>query len=307
MNTPVSNSFDYTPAKVLDGFVLDPADCTATSLGLSESRTSRVVLVQRDRRFLLCRTATGSFDDAEIRRVVHDLGQLYLDVSGKPAIDDFADDVRQLVITGECRECPLFDGCVTCYRDAVGSFFLEDEAWLRKELAGLNGRVLDVGMGQVPYLGSIRDEVQDGALEYHGLDPEPGVLEAAGRMGLPLRLHEGLVEDLPENEGPFDHVIALRSLNHFEDVDRALARICTVLKDGGGLLVVESVALPMVRSREHSATSHEASAGGFQHYRNWDSERVLERIRGRLPLDVVFHRPIGPDTCDQWILKLVKA
>lgn len=305
--TPVSNSFDYTPAKVLDGFVLDPADCTAASLGLSRSATSRVVLVRRDGRFVLCRTRTGSFDEQEIRRVVHDLGQLYLDVSDKPAIDDFATDVRQLVITDECRGCPLFAGCVACYAEATGSFFLEDEDWLRGELSGLSGRVLDVGMGQVPYLVSMEGEVRDGSLEYHGLDPEPGVLEKAGGMGLPLNLHEGLIEDLPGDAGPFDHVIALRSLNHFEDVDRALSRICEVLKTGGRLLIVESVALPMVRSREHSAASHEASAGGFQHYRNWDSERVLERIRGRQPLEVDFHRPIGPDTCDQWILKLVKV
>lgn len=302
MPETVSNSFDYVPARELEGFVLDPAGCTAQSLKLTKLQNSRVIIVHREERFILCRTGTTSFAEAEIRHVVHDLGQLYLDVSGKPSLDDFANDVVQLVIAPECRACPEFNGCVACYRESPRSFFQEDEVWLRRELSRLTGVVLDVGMGQVPYLDAISDRIESGAIEYHGLDPDPRVLEAAKRPE--LHLHPGTIEEFAPDAGAFDHIVALRSLNHFVDVDRALERICHGLAEGGSVLIVESVALPMVRSRKHSEWCHEESSGGFQHYRNWDSNLVLDRMEGQFPLDIEIHRPIGPDTCDQWILKL---
>lgn len=297
--TGVSNSFDYTPARILEGFVLDPAACSARDLGLHRARTSRAVLVDRGRRIVLCRTRTADFEDAEIRFVVHDLGQLYLDVSGKPQVDDFARDVRQLVITGECRACPDFPACVAAFREAPRSFFADDEARVRDHLRSLVGRVLDVGIGRGPYLDAVRDRLASGALVLHGLDPDPAVADALDGV----RVLRGTIETFrPPDPAPYDHVLAIRSLHHVADLDRAFATMCDLLRPGGTLLLVESAALPLVRSRRHSARAHACATGGFQHARNWDSHRMLAYLDDRFPLRPVAHRPISPDTCDQWIL-----
>lgn len=298
--TGVSNSFDYTPVKVLEGFVLDPSACSARTLGLHRARSSRVVLVERRGRIVLCRTRTTDFEESEIRTVVHDLGQLYLDVSMDPQVMDFANDLRQLVIAGECRNCRDFGACVLAYREAQRPFFAEDEAWLRERLRGLQGRVLDVGIGRGPYLEAMLDGLGSNALVLHGLDPEPGVNEVPG-----VSVFRTTIEHFrpPESE-PYDHVIAIRSLHHISDLEKAFGAMVTLTRPGGTLLLMESVALPLVRSVRKSAYSHAHATGGFQHLRNWDSHRMLSFLEGRYPLRTLFHRPISPDTCDQWILVL---
>jgi len=300
----VSNSFDYTPVRELKDFCLDPTDCTARALGLHKANTSRAVLVERAGRVFVCRTRTEDFTDAEVREVVHDRGQLYLDVSGKLAIDDFAHDVRQLVIAQECRACADLDTCMACYREAQASFFEQDEARLRDYLRGLSGRVLDVGIGRGPYLDALGPHIESRLVQLDGLDPQP----CKELASLPIRLFEGGIETFQVADPlTYDHVLAIRSLHHCADLWQALRVICQVLRPGGRVLFIESVALPLVRSRRHSEASHKLATGGFQHLRNWDSYRMLAFIQGRFPLRPVFHRPIGRDTCDQWILTMERV
>jgi hypothetical protein len=295
-----SNSFDYVPFRAVDGFVLDPARCTARDLGLARAGTSRVVICRLQGRFVLARTDTGDFDDAAIRHVVHGCGQLYRDVSGKPSIDDFATDVVQLVRCDACRACPDLPTCCGCHQPATRSFFLEDEAWLRAFVASLDGDVLDVGMGQVPYLADAMERVRDGRLRLLGLDPDPAAAAVGASLGIPV--HVGGIEAFDGAAASFGHAVAIRSLNHFVDPAAALAVLARVLRPGGTLTLIESLALPLVRTRRQAERSHRAAAGGFQHLRNWDSAPVLALLAD-LPFDVVRHRPIGPDTCDQWIVQ----
>jgi len=297
-----SNQFDYQPVRELPGFVPAPRDCPACGLGLDRVRSSRVVVVRVDDRSILCRTDTGDFSEAEIREVVHHCGQLYLDVSAKPSIDDFGRDLRQVVLSEACRACPHLSTCCACYVPATESFFHQDEQWLREWIRQRRGRLLDVGMGSVPYRDALAgDGPQEGRLDYLGIDPDPAVVEQATEAG--LAVHPGTIESFDPCRGPFDVVMALRSLNHFEDVPRALQVIWDSLAPGGMLLLVESLPLPLVRSRRQARRSHEAAQGGWQHRRNLSSHQVLEILR-RWPFEVLRHRPVGPDTCDQWFLWL---
>jgi SAM-dependent methyltransferase len=250
----------------------------------------------------LCRTDTGDFDDLEIRHVVHDRGQLYLDRSGKASIDDFGRDVLQLVLSKACRACPDLPTCCACYEAAERSYFHDDEAWLRNAMGAFEGDVLDVGMGQVPYLDTMAAGISAGTVRYHGLDPDPGVVEATASLGLPVQTHLRGIENFDGPESSFDHVVAIRSLNHFIDVRRALAVMVRVARPDATLTLIESLALPLLRSRRQATVSHDAAFGGFQHLRNWGSEDVLPILES-LPVTVSLHRPVGIDTCDQWIIQ----
>ncbi|MBP7126946.1 methyltransferase domain-containing protein [Myxococcota bacterium] len=294
-----SNQFDYVPVRELPGFSPDARDCPAVGLGLARVRSSRVVVVRVDDRSVLCRTDTGDFSEEEIREVVHHCGQLYLDVSSKASIDDFGRDLRQVVLAAACRACPRLATCCACYVPAEGSFFHEDERWLTDWIRGRRGRLLDVGMGSVPYRSALEEAQAGGRLEYLGLDPDPAVADRAAEAGLPV--HPGTIESFDARRGPFESVMAIRSLNHFEDVSRAFQVMWDSLAPGGDLLVVESLPLPLVRSRRKASRSHQEAQGGWQHRRNLSSHQVLEIAR-RWPFEVVRHRPVGPDTCDQWFL-----
>ena len=151
------------------------------------------------------------------------------------------------------------------------------------------------------------DRIGAGEITYTGLDPDLDAIETARASGLPLRLVQATIENLDNSPGGFRHVIALRSLNHFVDVERALTVIAAALQPGGTLLLIESLPLPLLRGRRHAKACHETAAGGFQHFRNWSSHRTLEILHARLPFRVLFHRPIGRDTCDQWILQLERT
>lgn len=297
-----SNQFDYVPVRELPGFAPDARDCPAVGLGLARVQSSRVVVVRLEGRSVLCRTDTGDFDDREIREVVHHCGQLYLDVSQKPSVDDFGSDLRQVVLAAACRACPYLPTCCACHVPAPVSFFHEDERWLEDWIRGRRGRLLDVGMGSVPYRSALAEALRTGDLQYLGLDPDPAVVDRASEDGLPV--HPGTIESFdPGREPPFDAAMALRSLNHFEDVPRALQVLWDALVPGGDLLIVESLPLPLVRSRTKARRSHREAQGGWQHRRNLSSHQVLEVLR-RWPFEVVWHRPVGPDTCDQWFLWL---
>jgi SAM-dependent methyltransferase len=309
MNHPVregavSNSFDYTPARRLEGFVLDPARCTARELGLATSGTSRVAILALPSGTFLARTQTGDFDDATIRTIVHGAGQLYLDVSSGTDLADFARDVRQLVVSRACAACPDLATCCAAYEPAPRSFFAGDEARLRDELRVLRGRLLDVGAGRMPYRDALDDAIRAGTVEYFALDPDPDVEAAARAEGSPIRFLAGEVEDLPADVAPLDGAFAIRSLNHFRDLDAAFARLAAVLRPGAPLLLVESLALPLVRGRRHAERAHREAVGGFQHVRNASSTDVLALVEGRFPFAVEWHRPVARDTCDQWFLRL---
>ena len=306
-SVPVSNSLDYVPVRRLEDFRLDARACSATTLGLSRAGSSRVVIVGWEGEYLLCRTRTRDFDDREIRGAVHGCGQLYLDRTGKTDVEDLR-EVEQLVLSAECRSCPELPSCVGAYVPEHGrSRFEEDEAFVREKLLALSGRVLDVGMGHLPYLDILDGALRSGRVEYHGVDPDAAAVARAQATGLPLSVQAVGIEAFAAAPASFDHALAIRSAHHFADLDRALGVLCAALKPGGRILLVESLPLPLVRSAADSRKSQHESRGGFQHYRNWDSYRFLEHVLGRYPLEPVFHRPVSRDTCDQWILELART
>lgn len=115
----------------------------------------------------------------------------------------------------------------------------------RQRLIGrARGRVLEIGVGNganLPLYG-------DAATEIHGLEPEAGLLERAGRARAaapaPERFHllQGDAHHLPYPDGHFDSVVACLVLCTIPDPARAAREMRRVLADHGELLVLEHVA-----------------------------------------------------------------
>jgi ubiquinone/menaquinone biosynthesis C-methylase UbiE len=111
----------------------------------------------------------------------------------------------------------------------------------RRLLAGLTGRVLEVGAGNglnFPHYPATVTEVL-------AIEPEPYLhrqaLAAASQAPIPIRVVAGTAEALPAPDGAFDAVVASLVLCTVTDLDQALAETRRVLRPGGRLRFYEHV------------------------------------------------------------------
>ena len=147
---------------------------------------------------------------------------------------------------------------------------------LRTEnLAGLSGRVLEVGAGTgtnfVHYPATVTEVV--------ALEPEtrlaPLAREAASAATVPVTVIESTIEAMPPAE-PFDAVVCSLVLCSVDDPEDVLRQLNSVLKPGGELRFFEHVASPGWRGavqRVADATVWPRIAGNCHTHRN--TERAI--------------------------------
>jgi ubiquinone/menaquinone biosynthesis C-methylase UbiE len=113
---------------------------------------------------------------------------------------------------------------------------------LREELlAGLSGTVIEVGAGSGLNFGHYPQSVSS----VLAVEPEPhlrGIAEhAAGTAPVPIKLVDGLAEQLPADDGSFDAVVATLMLCSVPDPRIVLTEMRRVLRPGGELVFMEHV------------------------------------------------------------------
>ena len=110
-----------------------------------------------------------------------------------------------------------------------------------ENLAGLSGRVLEVGAGTGTNFAYYPDTVD----EVVALEPEtrlaPTAREAAAGVSVPVTVIESTIETMPAAE-PFDAVVCSLVLCSVDDPDAVLRQLTSVLKPGGELRYFEHVA-----------------------------------------------------------------
>jgi SAM-dependent methyltransferase len=111
----------------------------------------------------------------------------------------------------------------------------------RRLLAGLSGRVLEVGCGDGRGFELYPDEVE----HVRAVEPDPTAraraVERARELAVPLEVVEGVAETLPADDGTFDAVVAVWVLCSVPDPAAALREVRRVLRPGGELRFYEHV------------------------------------------------------------------
>lgn len=295
---PRSNSFHYTLRGVVGTLTSEDASgCPVLRTGPSRWPRGRVIFLRRDARVAAFMTDTGDFSDDELEAVKHGSGQVYLDISNKPAPDDFRVDLRKVQRSAVCAGCVAFGQCAGLFDPSPEEVFGRDDAVVESMIAGLRGSVLDVGCGQGPYGSVLGTLAAQRSISYVGVDPEAEHI-AELRLRWPwATLRVGTAEGLDSSER-FDHVLVLRSWNHLEHPARAMAAIARMLRPAGTLLVVDNVAFGLVRSRRQ-ATRAEGGPARFEHYRN-DGADEAEAVLAPTGLTLVDRWDVTPATSNQW-------
>jgi SAM-dependent methyltransferase len=111
----------------------------------------------------------------------------------------------------------------------------------RKLLAGLSGRVVEVGAGNGLNFPHYPAEVT----EVLAVEPEPYLREkavaAAARVPVPITVADGVADSLPAGDGEFDAAVASLVLCSVPDQASALGELRRVLRPGGELRFYEHV------------------------------------------------------------------
>ncbi|MFD1562941.1 class I SAM-dependent methyltransferase [Haloarchaeobius amylolyticus] len=135
--------------------------------------------------------------------------------------------------------------------------------------ADLSGRVLDLGAGtgaMVPYV----DDVADGDLEYHAIEPDPKMRRRAARKAdtadLQVHLRDARGESLPYADDSFDVVLSSLVFCTIPSFETALDEVARVLRPDGELRFLEHVRNDGWRARAQDALTPlwSRAAGGCQ-------------------------------------------
>jgi ubiquinone/menaquinone biosynthesis C-methylase UbiE len=111
----------------------------------------------------------------------------------------------------------------------------------RDTLAGLSGRVIEIGSGSGPNFSHYPEAVT----ELIAVEPEAHLrakaVEAARRSGRPIRMIDAVADRLPFEDGAFDAAVAVLVLCSVPSQPSALAELHRVVRPGGELRFYEHV------------------------------------------------------------------
>jgi SAM-dependent methyltransferase len=301
-SSTVANSFNYIRTETSVPWTADAAACRAHDAGGGFDPLRQLWLIEGDR-LVLYGTDTGDFAPAQIARIKDECNHLFLDRQPEGVLDDFVEGMRRVRADPICDTCAHRARCGRRFRVVEGPPFAREEEWIAGYVAGLRGRVLDVGCGEQLYQAQLKPLLSSGAVDYTGLDPDEPSLTRARTALREGRFQLGAIEQFVGVPESYDCVLCLRSVNHFVDVGRALARMAALLRPGGRLLLVECTPFALLRRAEQVRAADRAPRAGHQHYRNLSSDELLPLAR-RHALRVVHHHPAESSTTNEWILLL---
>jgi ubiquinone/menaquinone biosynthesis C-methylase UbiE len=164
----------------------------------------------------------------------------------------------------------------------------------RELLAGLSGRVIEVGAGT----GSNFEHYPATVEEVLALEPEPYLRERARRAAesapVPVRIVDGEADHLPVADGEFDAGVASLVLCSVPDQAVALAELHRVIKPGGELRFYEHVAAAGSKGKWHRRVDpvYTRMAGGCHLTR--DTGRAIEDAGFHIVHSRRFPFPPGP-------------
>jgi SAM-dependent methyltransferase/pyruvate-formate lyase-activating enzyme len=302
------NAFDWVLEHIDPLAALEhPSECPLHRGGVDPWEPGRHLFVHHQGKLARFRADTRDFTDDDIVRVKHTLGQVYYDVSRKPAPDDFAADLVKLERSAACRRCTHEKVCTGVFVPSYEPVFDRDHQALARELTLAAGDVLELGCGDGRTVGMWTTAIAEGRVRYLGIDPDANALARMAARAPDARLRCGAAEQLlPElPDAGFDHVVLLHAWNHMREPVAVIEQVGRVLRPGGELWLADDAPFGLARTPAQTARAR-ASGRAREHLRNDDAaaaQRRIAPIASSAALELVDHREVAPDTSNQWLLR----
>ena len=323
-----SNSFNYVYEAIVRATITPDDPCPLFVDGISPWDRSRDLFIEHGGKIARYRANTRDFSDRELLATKLDRTQIYVDISRKPAPDDFARDLVKLTRSWRCEACPLRERCTGLFVPGEVEVFSRDDASVRQRLAGLEGELIDIGCGEAPYLDVLAPRLSSGSISYLGIDPDSQALAAIGRRAPNAELLCATAEALCIDDNSdshksnddcsdtstanvlelglgkrrFDHALILRAWNHLRDPVAVVRALSHRLRPGGTLMIVDNVAFGLARTPAQTRRAENSNAA-FEHYRNDDAAAAAALVRdAAAPLLEIKRDEVGPTTSNQWTL-----
>lgn len=293
------NSFDFVAERIVRTDLppeITTDTCPVRPLGITPWDHARDLHVRHGTRLVRFRASGRDFADVELLQARAGTGQLYVDVSQKPAPDDFSRDLRKLERSSVCAPCPDRERCGGLFEVSSDDVFARDDRRVRARLAAITGDVLDVGCGELRYV----EELDRPEVRYVGIDPDAGRLAELSRR-FPRAQTRLAAADGIDDDSAFDVALALHSWNHVPDPDDLARRLVRAIRPGGTLLVVDDVAFGLARSVPRARAAR--SVGIAREHHRLDDAAACARVLRGVGLEVVEVLPVGPSTSNQWIVE----
>jgi len=293
------NSFDFVAERIVRTDL--PAEittetCPVRPLGITPWDRARDLHVRHGSRLVRFRSPGRDFADVELAEARDRTGQLYVDVSQKPAPDDFSRDLRKLDRSAVCTPCPDRERCGGLFEVSSDDVFARDDQRVRARLGRITGDVLDVGCGELRYV----PELDRSDVSYLGIDPDAARLAELARRFPGARTPFGSAHGIEEGP-PLDVVLVLHSWNHVPDPADLAARALRALRRGGRLLVVDDVAFGLARSVPRSRAAR--SLGIAREHHRLDDADACARVLADAGFEVSELVAVRPDTSNQWLVE----
>lgn len=297
---PVANSFDFRLGETVQAA---ESGCPLPDEVRAALHPLRSIVVKDGMTLRTAATDTADFSLLEIRRTIHEDGQLYLQVGEQLYVDDFASEFRILRPSQACQTCQRGLSCPGLWEAQEDDLLGQRVAWLKARLAELEGSVLDVGRGSGRFDGVLEALPR---LSYTGLEPDESLITSARDSHPSWTLECCTIEDWHSAGRTFDTVLVLYSHNHFRDLAMAYAKIVAVLNPGGRLLVVDNVPFAIVReSSLIDATRNAESDHPSEHFRNDYSSWVRPDLEA-LGLSLIHEEAVKDGGINEWYLEFEK-
>ena len=172
------------------------------------------------------------------------------------------------------------------FKDTGHNPFMNEEHWkevedststLLEKYSHDNMKILDVGVG----MGRLLENFPK--LDRYGMDISDGYLQEAKKKG--IKVCKSLVEDIPYKTNFFDIVVSTDVLEHVLDLNLAIKKILSVLKDDGILII------RVPYKEDLSSYLKEDFPYELVHLRNFDEyslQSVVEKIFSLKVLEITY-------------------
>jgi len=213
--------------------------------------------------------------------------QIY--IINKLHTDSVLTQLTKLGQDNKCKECNKKKNCARIFIPQKNNPFMKYIDSVKNELNNLEGKVLDIGCGNMFFEDTFLQLIEDRKIDYLGVDPECSTNPK----------YKVIVSEFEKYNFPnesFDNILLLGSYNHILNLELLFHKIEKELRNNGLLIITDSEPYIILKDNMEEKKKHD-----FEHYRNASSSDVISELK-KYNFKIIKEMSVNKNTCNQWMV-----